>query len=139
MGSIFSRLFGSGGTRLKLGQAMGAFPTPGGDISPLYVVFRVENAGGEEVTVSKLYLEPKGGWTLDLGRGLGGGKELPCALSPGEAARFWTLARPLAARLKEEGFAGRPRVKLVVEDAGGNRHTKAFRFRVDEYLELKDR
>jgi hypothetical protein len=36
------------------------------------------------------------------------------------------------------GHGGRPRVRLVVEDASGNRREKAFRFRVDEYLELKD-
>jgi hypothetical protein len=29
-------------------------------------------------------------------------------------------------------------VSLVVEDASGNRSEKAFVFRVDEYLQLKD-
>ena len=36
------------------------------------------------------------------------------------------------------GIGGMPRVSLVVEDALGNRHEKTFRFRVDEYLRLKD-
>jgi hypothetical protein len=29
-------------------------------------------------------------------------------------------------------------VRLVVEDAHGNRSERAFKFRVDEYLQLKD-
>ncbi len=63
---------------------------------------------------------------------------LPQDLAPGTAARFRVRAKALAARIRDGGQTGRPRVKLVVEDAGGNEHTKRFRFRVDEYLALKD-
>jgi hypothetical protein len=59
-------------------------------------------------------------------------------LRRGETVRFWVRAKTLARVLKEAGYAGRPRVKLVVEDGSANQREEPFRFRVDEYLRLKD-
>ena len=124
--------------RLRLAQSLGAFPRPGGDISPLFVFFTVSNAGEGDATVARLYVEPKDGCPLSGVNLLGGEGELPHAVAPGETARFQVRARELARVLKNEGHGGRPRVKLVVVDASGARHEHRFRFRVDEYLALKD-
>lgn len=64
--------------------------------------------------------------------------DLPYTLRPGDALRFWMRAKTLARVLKEAGYGGRPRVKLVVEDGLGNYHEEGFRFRVEEYQRLKD-
>lgn len=123
--------------RLKVDQSLGAFPRAGGDISPLFVIFRTENRGPEGVEVTGLSIELAGG-RLDLADGLGGERELPCRLQPGEAAAFWTGARGLAEALAQEGYGGRPRLRLLVSDGLGGEHPRSFRFRVGEYLDLKD-
>lgn len=128
-----------GGARLRLAQSLGAFRLPEeGDISPLYVFFDVENAGREDVEIARFYVAPKGDprpvyegpfetqWTL------------PGTLRPGEKARFWIRAKTLARALKDAGYGGRPRVELAAEDDSGDVHRTAFKFRVDEYLALKD-
>jgi hypothetical protein len=128
-----------GGPRLKISQSLGAFSRPGeGDISPLHVFFDVTNAGPHRVEVVSLRVAPRGSFRSAYEGPFGGDKDLPCALDPGESARFWTLAKKLAASLEEAGHGGSPRVRFVVEDADGNRFDKAFKFRVDEYLRLKD-
>ncbi len=124
--------------RLKVDQSLGAFPRAGGDISPLFVIFRTENRGPEEVEVTGLSIELDGGRYLELTDVLGGERELPCGLQPGEAVAFWTGARGLAETLAEESYGGRPRLRLLVADGLGGVHPKSFRFRVDEYLELED-
>ncbi len=135
LGSWFRR---ADGPRLELDWALGAFADRRtGDISPLYVLFEVRNAGETGAEIVRLSVELKGGSRLDLAGDLLEG-ELPHALAPGTAARFRVRAKALAARIRDGGQTGRPRVELVVEDAGGNEHTKRFRFRVDEYLALKD-
>lgn len=130
------------GPRLELSQSLGAFARPGGEgISPLYVLFEVRNAGSAEVEISRLYVAPrKGSGPAYEGpfEGKRGGISLPRSLAPGESLRFWTRAKTLAGSLKRIGRDGSPRVSLVVEDGRGNRREKAFRFRVDEYLRLKD-
>lgn len=73
---------------------------------------------------------------MDLSGDLEG--DLPHVLAAGEAARFRVRAKALAARIRDGGQTGKPRVKLVVEEAGGKEHTKRFRLRVDEYLVLRD-
>lgn len=40
--------------------------------------------------------------------------------------------------MKDAGYGGTPKMKLLVEDGDGNEHSKTFKLRVDEYLELKD-
>ncbi|MDQ4126759.1 MAG: hypothetical protein M3151_02180 [Actinomycetota bacterium] len=135
LGSWFRR---TGGPRLELGWALGAFANRRtGDISPLYALFEVRNAGEMGARIVRLSVELKGGTRLDLAGNLLEG-ELPRDLASGAAAQFRVRARALAARIRDGGQTGRPRVKLVVEDAGGSEHTKRFRFRVDEYLALKD-
>lgn len=124
--------------RLKLGQSLGAFPRPGGDISPLFVLFDVTNSGEQEVEVAHLYLQAGKDFNRSLDEGLGGEKPLPCTLTPGEGTRFWFRAKVLAGDLKESGYGGRPKLRLVVADASGDETSKNFRFRVDEYLALKD-
>lgn len=136
LGSWFRR---ADGPRLKLDWALGAFADRRtGDISPLYVLFEARNAGETETQILRLSVELKGGSRLDLAGYLEEEQGLPSVLAPGETARFRVRAKALAARIREGGRTGRPRVKLVVEDAGGNEHTKRFRFRVDEYLALRD-
>ncbi len=127
------------GSRLRLAQSLGAFPRPEqGDISPLYVFFDVENAGREDAGISRLYVTPKGARRPAYEGPFETDKTLPCTLGPGETARFWMRAKALAGALKEAGQGGRPRVDLVVEDALGDAHKTGFRFRVDDYLLLKD-
>ena len=122
-------------SRLKLAQSLGAFAEPGG-VSPLYVFFFATNTGETDVELRAAYVEPEGGERLDLAGLLGEG--LPHTLSPGEEIRLQARAKGLAGLLKERGYGGRPKVKLVVEDALGNLYDERFRFRVDEYLRLKD-
>lgn len=137
--SFIDRLLGRDGRpRLKVDQSLGAFPRAGGDISPLFVIFRTENRGPEEVEVTGLSIELAGGRRLDLANSLGGERELPCQLQPGEAAAFWTGGRGLAESLAHEGYGGRPRLNLLVSDTLGGEHRKSFRFRMDEYLDLED-
>ena len=123
---------------LRLAQSLGAFSRPTGDISPLHVFFEVTNAGAEEVEVVRVYVSAKGLSGAVHEGGFGADHALPFKLAPGASARFHTRARRLAGDLKSAGHGGRPRVNLVVADARGNRVEKAFRFRVDEYLALKD-
>lgn len=129
---------GGGKPHLKIGHSLGAFARPAqGDISPLYVFFEVSNAGREAVEIRGLRVAPKGGESV-YGGPFEGDHDLPYTLSPGEAARFWIRAKALAKRLEDAGHGGRPRVRLVVEDNLGNSHERSFRFRVDDYLRLKD-
>ena len=65
-------------------------------------------------------------------------QDLPCTLRRGEAVRVWVRAKTLSRVLKEAGHGGHAQVKLVVEDRLGNHHEEGFRFRVEEYLHLKD-
>lgn len=127
------------GTRLRLDQSLGAFTRPEErDISPLYVFFEVENAGEGDVEVSRLYVTPKRVSDPVYEGAFEGDLSLPTTLNPGESARFWVRAKTLARALRVAGHEGRPRVDLVVEDASGDLHRTGFRFRVDEYLSLKD-
>lgn len=135
MGAWFGR---RKGTRLDLAQALGAFPRPGGDISPLFVLFEVKNAGEVEVNLSRLYVTPRREPTAVFADAPEGDRSLPCTLRPGESARFWVRAGTLARDLKEARHGGHPRLRLVIEDGSGAVHEKGFRFRVDEYLRLKD-
>ena len=124
------------GSDLRLSQSLGAFAGPEGSISPLYVFFEATNTGAQEVEVARVYVSAKGGPVHE--EFSGGDHTLPVTLAPGTSVRFQTRARALAGDLKEAGYEGRPRVRLVVEDAHGNRREKSFKFRVDEYLRLKD-
>jgi hypothetical protein len=133
------RAFGDGGgPGLRLSQSLGAFAGPGGDISPLHVFFEVTNADSEEVDIVRVYVAAKGDTRPVYEGPFGGDHALPSTLAPGESSRFHARAKALAGDLKEAGHGGRPRVRLVVEDAHGGRSERAFTFRVDEYLELKD-
>lgn len=126
-------------SRLELGQSLGAFHSPDHeDISPLYVFFEVANRGDEAVGLSRLYVTPKGERRPMAERETEGERALPLSLAAGESVRFWVRAKTLAKRLEEAGHGGRPRVVLVAEDGGGSEHELRFRFRVDEYLSLKD-
>ena len=129
---------GGGGPDLRLSQSLGAFAGPGGDNSPLHVFFEAANAGSEEVEVVRVYVSAKGDPRPVYEGPFGGDHALPFTLAPGESSRFHARAKALAGNLKRAGHGGRPRVRLVVEDASGNRREKAFRLRVDEYLDLKD-
>lgn len=126
------------GSRLKLGQSLGAFTSPDGDISPLYVFFEVTNAGDEEIEVSHVRIGLKGGEALDLEELLEGESQPPFTLGAGESVRLQARAKDLARELRDAGYGGSPRVRLLVEDFEGNLQEKRFRFRVDEYLRLKD-
>jgi hypothetical protein len=127
------------GARLRLAQSLGAFPLPEeGDISPLYVFFDVENVGRGDVGISRLYVVARGAPGPIYGGPFETDSALPGTLRPGETSRFWVRAKTLAAALNEAGYGGRPRVELAVEDQVGNLHRTAFKFRVDEYLQLKD-
>jgi len=124
--------------RLRIAQSLGAFTRPEqGDISPLYVFFEVANAGRESVEVSRIRIAPKSDDPIH-DEPLEGDQDLPHILKPGDAARFWMRARPLAQRLEDAGYGGQPRLRLMVEDRLGNTHEKHFVFRADEYLRLKD-
>jgi hypothetical protein len=133
------RAFGVGsGPDLRLSQSLGAFARPEGDISPLHVFFGVTNAGAEGVEVARVYVCAGGGSRAVYEGPFEGDHALPFTIAPGESSRFHARAKALAGALKRAGHGGRPRVRLVVEDASGNRSEKAFKFRVDEYLSLKD-
>jgi hypothetical protein len=124
---------------LRLTQSLAAFALPGeGDISPLYVFFGVANLGRNDAEVRRLYVRSSGDPQPVYEGPFEGERGLPCTLYPGEAVRFWVRAKALARALKEAGYSGRPRVRLVAEDGAGNGHRKGFWFRVDEYLALKD-
>lgn len=124
---------------MKLAQSLGAFRRPEeGDISPLYVFFEVVNVGREEARISRLYVSPKGAPEPVYEGPFEPREALPGTLPPGGKVRFWLRAKTLARALKEAGYHGRPRIELVVEDTSGGVHGTAFRFRVDEYLALKD-
>ncbi len=143
MSAWFRRMFGRrGDPRLELGQSLGAFARPTGDISSLFVFFEVANTGEEAASVAAVRVSPKGdpGTVLaDAPDGsLEGKLHLPNTLAPGEAARFRVLAKTLAGRARDAGHGGRPRLEVIVEEADGTVHRKRFRFRVDEYLRLKD-
>ena len=126
-------------SRLRLAQSLGAFTRPREhDISPLYVFFDVENAGEDDVEISRLYVAPGGESHPAYDGDFDGDHSLPSYLSAGEKARFWVRAKTLARALKDAGCEGRPRVYVAVEDASGAVHKTGFRFRVDEYLLLKD-
>jgi len=103
----------------------------------LFTFFTVVNVGERDITIVELRVEPKGGSPVPFGK-LKGEKYLPYTLTSGEETRFWVRAKELARALKDEGYDGRPRVKLVVVGASGDRYEKRFRFRVDECLALKD-
>ena len=124
--------------RLELGQSLGAFPRPGGDISPLFVLFDVANTGEKEVEVTHLYVRAGKDFNRSLNENLGGERTLPGVLTAGERVKFWFRAKELAGSLKNGGYGGRPKVQLVVVDASGREYIKNFRFRVDDYLALKD-
>lgn len=124
--------------RLELSQALGAFGRPGEGISPLYVFFDVTNTGAREAEITRVYVGVKGEPRPVYDGPFEKDSELPGTLAPGESMKVWTRAKALAGGLKQAGYGGRPRARLVVEDADGNRSEKAFRFRVDDYLELKD-
>jgi hypothetical protein len=123
--------------RLRLAWSLGAFAREG-DISPLYVFFEVINAGQSDVELTRLYVAPRGNRQPVYEGPFEEERDLPHTWRRGDAVRFWVRAKTLARVLKEAGYAGGPRVKLVVEDGLGNYHEEGFRFRVDEYLRLKD-
>ncbi len=102
----------------------------------MYVFFGVTNTGAEDIEVARVYVST-GGEPVYEGP-FEGDHALPFTLAPGESSRFHTRAKTLAGYLKNAGHDGRARVRLVVEDALGRRREKAFRFRVEEYLRLKD-
>ena len=140
VGASLGYWFGGGpATRLRLGWSLGAYADRRtGDVSPLYVFFDVRNAGETGAELVRLHVELKGGRRLDLAGIVEGEQGPPSVLAPGETARFPVRAKALAARIRDEGQSGRPRVKLIAEDTSGKVHAKRFRFRVDEYLALKD-
>lgn len=117
---------------------MGAFPRPGGDVSPLYVVFEVANEGNEEIELLRAYVALKGNRRAVFADQLEGERSFPNTLEPHGSFRLWTRAGELARRLDEAGHGGRPRLAFVVEDAAGRDHERGFRFRAGEYLLLED-
>lgn len=143
MSAWFRRLLGSGGgPRLELGQSLGAFARPNGDISPLFVFFEVANVSEEYASVAAVRVSPKADSNTvlaDVREGsLEGEPHLPHKLAPGEAAKFRVLAKTLAGRARDTGHGGRPKLEVIVEEADGTVHKKSFGFRTDEYLRLKD-
>ncbi len=132
------RRLGGERPRLAVSQSLGAFARPGGDISPLHVFFEVTNDGQTDVEVARVYVDVEGDEHPAYDGPFERDSELPLKLASGESSRFWTRAKTLAGSLKKAGHGGRPSVRFVVEGAGGVRGEKAFRFRVDEYLRLKD-
>lgn len=125
-------------SRLVVSQSLGAFARPGPDISPLHVFFEVTNEGPRDAEIVRVYVGAKGDERPAYDGPFEADAALPLKLAPGESSRFWTRAKTLAGSLRRAGHGGRPRVRFVVEEANGNRVEKAFRFRVDEYLQLKD-
>lgn len=125
-------------SRLVVSQSLGAFARPGGDISPLHVFFEVTNDGQREVEIVRAHVGVKGDESPAYEGPFEGDSGLPFKLARGESSRFWIRAKTLAGSLERAGHGGRPRVRFVVEDADGDRGERAFRFRVDEYLRLKD-
>lgn len=138
MGAWLRRALGGGGQGLRLSQSLGAYALPGGDVSPLHVFFEVANSGTEGVEVVRVFVAARGSSDPLFAGPFGGDHALPFELAPGESSRFHARAKTLAGSLKRAGYGGRPRVKLVVEDGSGTLSEKAFPFRVDEYLRLKD-
>lgn len=136
MSPSLRRLFSGRGSGLELSQSLGAFPLPGGGISPLHVVFTVTNAGRGATSLDRAYVtaESDGAPTVPLPEG---DRALPATLGPGETAKLWLRAKPLARSMKEAGIGGRPRLRFVVEGDSGV-HGLTFGFKVDEYLRLKD-
>jgi hypothetical protein len=129
---------GRRGPRLKLGYSPGAFALlKEQDISPLYAFFEVANEGREAAEVRRVWVEPKVGSGITF-NAFERERELPFELAPGEAARFWVRAKKLARALRDAGYSGKPRLRYVVEDGAGTVYSTGFRFRVDEYLNLKD-
>ena len=134
------------GARLRLEQSLGAFPVGNGDISPLYVLFGVYNAGSDAAVVEKVYLRVGREAAIDVSGSLGGdgvgdeeeGGGPPRGIPSGESATLWLRARELAGKLRDAGHAGTPKLRLLVFDSGGGEHKTTFKFRVDEYLQLKD-
>lgn len=120
-----------------MSHSLGAFRKPDGDISPLFVFFEVANEGEGAVELTSLRVAPKAdeGSVADAEIE---GENLPFSISPRESSRFRVRAKSLARAMKDAGHGGAPKVRLVVEDGRGNEHSKTFKFRVDEYLELKD-
>lgn len=124
---------------MRLEQSLGAFPVGNGDISPLYVLFGVSNAGDDAVVAERVCLRAGHDTVLDLTGDLGGDDGgLPREIPPGGAATLWLRARDLAGKLRDAGYVGTPKLKLLVLDSGGGEHTTTFKLRVDEYLQLKD-
>lgn len=133
---IFGR---RGGSRLRIEQSLGAFPVGNGDISPLYVIFGLGNAGDAAVVAERVYLKAGRDTTLELTGELGGDEGgPPRELPPGGSATLWLRARELAGKLRDAGHPGTPKLKLLVLDSAGGEHTTTFKLRVDEYLRLKD-
>lgn len=132
--SFFSKVFGL--SPLKLSQSLGAYPLSSGDISPLYVFLGVENSGLKGVEITSVRVVPKGE-DLALSEGDIEG-EVPVRLAAGESVRFEVLAKTLAGASREAGHPGTPKLSFIVTDGEGNEHRHDFRFRVDEYLALKD-
>jgi hypothetical protein len=134
------------GVRLRLEQSLGAFPVGNGDISPLYVLFGVSNVGSVAAVAETVYLRAGRDTVLDLSSELGGdgvsdeknGGGPPRGIPPGESATLWLWARDLAGKLRDAGHAATPKLRLLVVDSEGGEHATTFKFRVDEYLQLKD-
>ncbi len=99
-------------------------------------LFDVANLGQNDAEVRRLYVGSSGDPEPVYEGPFEGERGLPCTLYPGDAVRFW--AKALARALKEAGYSGCPRVRLVAEDGAGNGHRKGFWFRVGECLALKD-
>jgi hypothetical protein len=87
----------------------------------LFIFFTVANMGESDTTIAELRVESKGGSPVPFGK-LKGEKYLPYTLTSGEEIRFWVRAKKLARALKDEGYDGRPRVKLVVVGTSGDRY-----------------
>ena len=136
--TMISRLFDRRNKpHLALGQSPGAFTLPTGGISPLYLVFEVENKGVSEVEIREIHVSPKSGARIDH-PALEGDRSLPFVLEAGGTARFWVRAKALASSFKEAGYDGRSRANIVVEDALGTAYEKSFKLPVNKYLNLKD-
>lgn len=120
-------------------QSLGAFPLDNGDISPLYVLFGLYNAGESVTVAEKVYLRAGRDTILDLTGEVGGDEGgLPSEIPPDDSTTLWLRARELAAKLREAGHSGTPKLGLMVVDSGGMEYKTTFKLRVDEYLQLKD-
>lgn len=133
---------GGGGPRLELGQSLGAFARPDGGISPLFVFFELANVGEEAASVAAVRVSQKADPDTVLADARDGSLEgdlhLPHTLASGEAARFRVPAKVLARKARAAGCGGRPKLEVIVQEAGGTIYRESFRFRVEEYLRLKD-